>query len=113
MRTILPAVRTAARHFGLEPVLIQAIVDAEGGEQAIIRAVQCSLPEVATLSKALEVTCRTITHALSDFAKVRPGFIEFLGARWAPQGAANDPTNLNANWVRNVQAIYRELSNDA
>lgn len=117
-RVILSPVAATARHFGLPPTLLQAIVDAEGGQDAIIRAVQCSLPQVTTLNKALEVTCRTVTHALSDYVlaagaapegTMRDGFIAFLGARWAPRGAANDPTNLNANWARNVQSIYQQL----
>jgi hypothetical protein len=29
-------------------------------------------------------------------------FEEFMAARWAPVGAGNDPTNLNANWAKNV-----------
>jgi hypothetical protein len=32
-----------------------------------------------------------------------------IGAKWAPQGAANDPTNLNSNWYRNNSAIYTAL----
>ena len=35
--------------------------------------------------------------------------IQQIGAKWAPQGAANDPTNLNSNWVENVRKFYREL----
>lgn len=35
--------------------------------------------------------------------------IPAIGAKWAPSGAANDPTNLNSNWVRNVRKFYREL----
>ena len=43
----------------------------------------------------------TIAHAKRDF---RGGdFIAFLGNRYAPVGAANDPYNLNTNWVRNVR----------
>ena len=116
-REVLFAVREYARTWGLPAAFLQAVVDAEGGRDAIIRAVQCSVPSVTTLNKALEVTCRTITHALSDWVLQDKGdgreprdFIDFLGARWAPQGAANDPTNLNANWVRNVAAIYQELT---
>ena len=27
-------------------------------------------------------------------------------------GAANDPTNLNSNWLRNTTALYAELGGD-
>ena len=30
-------------------------------------------------------------------------YIEFLGSRYAPVGAKNDPTNLNKNWVKNLK----------
>ena len=32
--------------------------------------------------------------------------------RWAPNGAANDPTNLNSNWYKNVGRYYGELGGD-
>jgi hypothetical protein len=33
----------------------------------------------------------------------KPGdFITFLGNRYAPKGVANDPTNLNKHWIKNV-----------
>lgn len=32
--------------------------------------------------------------------------------RWAPNGAANDPTNLNSHWFKNVSQYYRELGGD-
>lgn len=35
-------------------------------------------------------------------------FIKYLGARYAPKGAENDPKGLNANWIDNVTAHYNE-----
>ena len=32
-------------------------------------------------------------------------FITFLGRRYAPMGAKNDPTNLNKHWIQNVKKI--------
>lgn len=32
-----------------------------------------------------------------------------IAGKWAPRGAGNDPTDLNANWPRNVSQYYREL----
>lgn len=51
----------------------------------------------------------TIKHAIKDYRGNDSGFIEFLGKRYAPIGAKNDPTNLNKNWTNNVQAIYARL----
>lgn len=35
-----------------------------------------------------------------------------IGPKYAPVGAANDPRNLNSNWVRNVSRIYEELGGE-
>ena len=35
--------------------------------------------------------------------------IELIGTKYAPQGALNDPNNLNSNWVDGVTKIYKEL----
>jgi hypothetical protein len=36
-------------------------------------------------------------------------FIAFLGKRYCPVGAKNDPNGLNRNWVNNVTRITKEL----
>jgi hypothetical protein len=47
----------------------------------------------------------TIKHALRDW-NGKGEFIAFLGSRYCPIGAANDPKGLNKNWVKNVRRIY-------
>ena len=104
--TIDPDVQVAAHQFGLDPKLIQAVVNAEGGN-AIVRAVQCSIPSVTTRAQALDVVCRSCVHAMCDFLVAddnRQAFVTFWGERWAPTGVANDPTNLNQYWPKNVMA---------
>jgi hypothetical protein len=104
--TIEADVRAAAAQFGLDPRLLQAVVNAEGN---IVKAVQCSIPSVTTREKALDVTCRSAVHAMSDFLHERglqAAFVEFWQKRWAPNGAANDPTQLNANWSTNVKKLW-------
>ena len=115
MLNIDPDVAEAAYAFGVDPRLIQAVVRAEGD---IVRAVQCSLPAVTTRAEALRVTARSALHALSDFYLHGAGgtpadFVRFWGARWAPVGSADDPRNLNANWVPNVLVNWRPPSPDA
>jgi cell wall-associated NlpC family hydrolase len=35
-----------------------------------------------------------------------------ISGTWAPLGAVNDPSNLNANWTRNVSRYYAEMGGD-
>ena len=102
-------VMAVAKDFGLDPSLLQAVVHAEGN---IVRAVQSSIPTVKTRALALRITARSCVHAMSDW--IRAGgetrsrsFITFWGARWAPIGAVNDPSQLNANWAANVERLWR------
>ena len=48
----------------------------------------------------------TIKHAVKDWDG-RSDFIVFLGSRYCPVGATNDPTGLNKNWVRNVKMFLK------
>lgn len=117
--------------------LITAMIRAEGGTSAFIHAVACSFPETDTINLALARTAKTIRNRIIAYNEFQVGplyetirakgkdpwtgeddprrlrftdqFIAFLGARWAPIGALNDPTSLNLNWVPNVTRIYREL----
>lgn len=100
-----PDVRRIARRFGVDPHLIQAVVQAEGD---ILKAVRCSLPNTKDREEALEITCRSAAHAMSDYVKATDadGFVEFWAARWAPQGAANDPGHLNKHWPKNVKLLW-------
>ena len=98
-------VKSIAKRFGVDAALVQAVVNAEGN---ILKAVQCSIPSVSTREEAIEVTCRSAAHALSDYVKANdaPGFVAFWGQRWAPIGAQNDPNGLNRNWVLNVLKLW-------
>lgn len=109
-------VAVAAKKYNLDPTLIQAVVNAEGN---ILKAVQCSIPSVKTREEALDVLCRSAVGALCRFVKDMSGdsvadhtkldahFIAHWAKRWAPQGAKNDPTNLNRHWPKNVLKFWR------
>lgn len=103
-----PDVRRIAKRFGVDAALIQAVIQAEGN---IVKAVQCSVPSVTTREEAIEITCRSAAHAMSDFLKQSnpAGFVSFWAARWAPVGAKNDPTSLNANWPKNVLKLWQQV----
>lgn len=103
--TIDEDVRRLAKRFGVDPALIQAVVKAEGN---ILKAIQCTFPNVKTREEALEITCRSAVHAMSDYVKAESaaGYVAFWAHRWAPQGAENDPTDLNKNWPANVTKLW-------
>ena len=100
-------VAKASAHFGIDPKLIQAVVQAEGD---ILKAVRCSVPTTKDRADAIDITCRSAVHAMSDFLKAGGGtsaqFVAFWAMRGAPDGADNDPTHLNANWPKNVSKLW-------
>ena len=101
-----PDVEKAAAQFGLDPKLIQAVVQAEGD---ILKAVRCSFPDIQSRAQALDILCRSAVHAMSDFLEVdgsRLAFVAWWAKRWAPVGAANDPTGLNSNWPTVVAKLW-------
>lgn len=128
-----------AVRFYLDPFapLFEAMVRAEGGPEAFVKAVRCSFPETADLPEALARAGKTIRGRVIAYQQFGIGpllemvrraerdpwtgeqgprrlrftdrFIEFLGAHWAPLGVSNDPTNLNRHWIPNVRRIYADL----
>jgi len=103
-----PDVRAIAKDASNSQVfaaLLQAVVTAEGN---ILRAVQCSIQSVQTREKALDVACRSLTHALCDFARqtAPAAFVAQFAAKWAPVNVANDPDHLNENLPRNVLRLW-------
>lgn len=128
-----------AASYYLDPFtpLLLAMVVAEGGRDAFVRAIQCSRPDVTDFGTAMAIACKTVRNRVIEYQERGLGpvleaakkdgadpwtqeeqprclvaterFIAFLAARWAPIGAANDPTNLNQHWHANVLAAYGQL----
>lgn len=124
--------------FYLDPFtpLLRAMVQAEGGRAAFIRAVRCSFPEVDVFGVALARACKTVRRLASKFQKdggmltttpvrgkdpwtdedgpltlvLSDEFIDFLAKVWAPVGVANDPGGLNLHWPVNVKTLYRQYA---
>ena len=84
--------------------LIDAMVIAEGGPSAFLRAVRISVPSCADVVAARAIAANTIAHLAFDWTYEvnKVDFVKLLGARWAPVDAPNDPSDLNANWIPNV-----------
>jgi len=100
--------RIALRFAGNAPAMARLIQAVERAEGDILKAVKCSLPDTTTREQALEITCRSAVHAMVDFiaANNPDAFVNFWAARWAPEGVANDPHNLNKNWPANVSKLW-------
>ena len=82
--------------------LADAIYKAEGGVKTahpygILKKYKKTTPRQACIN--------TIKHGLRDWDGYSD-FITFLGSRYCPVGAKNDPTGLNKNWVKNVRCFY-------
>ena len=84
--------------------LADAIYIAEGGAKTshpygILAHYKHTTPRQACIN--------SIKHALRDW-NGQGDFIAFLGSRYCPIGAKNDPTGLNVNWVKNVKYYYQK-----
>lgn len=85
--------------------LILAIRSAERGRKGFEFGI---VPVKGTdLQTQCQWACATVAK---NFARFRESgekdFIAFLGKRYAPVGAENDPGNLNQHWVQNVRYFY-------
>ena len=82
--------------------LADAIYQAEGGAKTkhpygILKKYKVTTPRGACIN--------TIKSNLKKWDG-NGDFIVFLGKTYCPVGAANDPTGLNKNWVKNVTYFY-------
>ena len=81
--------------------IADAIYKAEGGAgtkhpYGIMAHYKKTTPRQACLN--------TIKHMRRDWDG-KKDFIEFLGARYAPLNAKNDPSGLNRHWIKNVRRL--------
>lgn len=95
--------------------LANAIYKAEGGAKTRHPYGILKRYKTTTSRQACINTCK---HAWKDYLAgggiVRPGasnakwepYLEFLQRRYAPRGVANDPTDLNRHWLKNVTFYY-------
>lgn len=85
--------------------LADAIWLAEGGKKA---KVSHGILSVKT-SNPRQVCLNTIRNNWKRWETAgKPGdFIDYLGKKYAPVGATNDPRGLNKNWPRNVRSLLR------
>ncbi len=88
--------------------LLLAIRCAEGGRKGFEFGIVAA--KDTDLRTQAEWACATVKKNLERFRKSgEKDIIEFLGKRWAPIGAENDPLGLNRHWVRNVRFFYEKF----
>lgn len=64
------------------------------------------LQSFESLDKGIEAYVSNLKYNYFDLGL---NTIESIQKKYAPVGAANDPNNLNSNWVRGVSKIYNEI----
>lgn len=108
---------TESRAVGLDPRFLVAISGAEtsfgtyGPSQSIHNPFGMG-PGIVypTWSDAIGAAARNLGGPL--YLGDERVIIGAIQQRWAPNGASNDPTDLNSNWGRNVSTYYSELGGD-
>lgn len=109
---------TVAESRGVDARLLAAIRKAENGgpgrEFGVLSVpakdyyAQASIAANSIANNVERYESGTGQSARSD-GRLTRDFIAFMGARWAPVGAQNDPTGLNQNWVDNVTTWYERI----
>lgn len=85
--------------------LILAIREAERGRKGFEFGIVAA--KNTDLKTQCEWACATVKKNFERFRESgEKDFIAFLGRRWAPIGAENDPQGLNRYWVDNVRYFY-------
>jgi hypothetical protein len=107
-----------AERTGVDPRLLTALRRAENGgpgREFGVRSV-----DAPSLHAQGRVAANTIRNTALRYARqggevldaatgrYSEGFLRFLSARYAPVGAANDPTGLNRHHAGNLIALYRQ-----
>ena len=99
----------AAPYETLSDVDVDRIADAiyviEGGSKTKFPYGIRSIDTKGDVAKARKICINTIRNNHKRWLKTekKSEFLSFLANRYAPIGAANDPKNLNSNWLKNLK----------
>jgi len=110
---------TAARE-AIDPRFLQAIRRIEnGGPGREFGVLSVPAPTYEDQARVAAETVHRNVERLEKLGKVAVDpatgryteeFVRFFSSRYAPVGAANDPTGLNQNHVRNLIRVYAQLA---
>lgn len=85
--------------------LATAIYHAEGGANTnwpygILARYKTTTPRQACIN--------TIRSKYREWVKLgaKGDYLTYLGSRYCPVGADNDPTGLNGHWLKNIRSLY-------
>lgn len=95
-----------------QKALAYAIAEAENDTQGMygVRSVRVSNRKEAARVLMNSIRNNQRRHLQAGAPGGDEGFVDFMGKRWAPPSAPNDPNNLNANWAGNVRSILKRSS---
>jgi hypothetical protein len=118
----LPIIKQSATRYQVDWKIIAAIRAAENGGEGVEFGVKSiSAP---TYQAQLEAACVSVrNHIANDRGgflfvskpagdgkhsalAINPNWVRAFANHWAPEGAADDPNHLNANWYRNFMSEY-------
>lgn len=115
----IDAIFRYANYYDIDARFLGAIRKAEnGGPGREFGILSVPAPD---LDSQARVAAQTVKNNLTRFenqtglspfdstGRYSDAFVEFLGARYAPVGAGNDPLGLNTYWVGNVESYYRSI----
>ena len=111
------AIIQMAAEVGVPAAFLAAIRIAENGragrefgvlsESADTYEAQCRIAALSIRNNTYRYVARFKEWPTDAQGGLSEAFTKFMASRWSPVGATNDPTNLNANWPRNVWRAYQ------
>ena len=113
-------IKSTADRAGVDPAFLQALRRAENGGPGREFGV-LSVP-APTYDDQARVAAETIRRNVERFeqkggpaidpasGRYTKDFVEFFSSRYAPVGAANDPTGLNRHHARNLMRLYAQAA---
>lgn len=110
----------AGKTYGVNPALLAAISMHETGN-GNSRAVQIKNNPAGMMGRDGLKSYASLQDGVFDMARnLRKNYLDAgktsiadIGAKYAPIGAENDPSNLNSYWVKGVQSYYNQLTKQA